>query len=595
MTSSHPVFSDEMKEIVQSFVVETQEIFDELNDDLLRLERAEDTRPIIDEIFRAVHTVKGTSSFLNLEQLTTLTHHFEDVLNRLRRRDVTVHPGMMDVMFAAFDVMNVLLQQVLDGSIETFPMDGLLNDLETLAEEGYSGDGALAGRHLPAPVPLSGKNGPDEPSLSDDPVVTAPPAAAVRTTLAEDAAVRSRTSESVRVSVDRIDDLIGLVGELGLSRDRIMRVVNELAHVEPHLVRPDELSEACELLNSVASELHSAVLQIRMVPVGTVFSRFRRVARDLAKELGKEVEFDVEGEETELDRSLIDEIADPLLHLVRNAIDHGIEAPSERKKHDKPVHGRVLLKAKPHRNAVIVTIEDDGIGIDVTSLRRRAVECGFGTEREIEAMSASDVRNLIFRAGFTAQDKANRISGRGVGLDVVKTSIDRLGGQVRVASEPGRSTCFTVRLPLTAVIQRCLLVDCGPETYALPSASVRKVVVDTGFSTRRDHTVVSLDGEILPLVEMAAPNVGIAGRFPDRHVVVLQVADRLVGLLVDRVRGAQDLVVNAPPSDADKVDGFLGTARVGSGRIVMVLDVDHVIRTELRQRPADDACFGVTP
>ncbi|MEX1055693.1 MAG: Hpt domain-containing protein, partial [Rhodothermales bacterium] len=284
-----------MREIVESFVVETQEIFDDLNNDLLRLEQAEDPSQLIDKIFRAVHTVKGTSGFLNLEQLSILTHHFEDVLNRLRKGELTFHPGMLDVMFGAFDLMNVLLQQVLDEQIQSLPLDGLLADLTSLAEDGY---------HVEHVSHLDPENRtPAVHSASDERAPTG--LESVAGASGESRLQQVRRSESVRVSVERLDDLLSLVGELVLTRNRLARLVGDVDNADGVRDSSSQLAETSAQIDFITSELQSAVMRTRMVPVGRVFSKFPRIAHDLARDLGKKVELEIEGGETELDKSLV--------------------------------------------------------------------------------------------------------------------------------------------------------------------------------------------------------------------------------------------------------------------------------------------------
>lgn len=617
--SSHPVFADELKEIVQSFVVETQEILDELNSDLLRLEKADDTRPLIDQIFRAVHTVKGTCSFLGLDQLALVTHHFEDVLNRLRRRRVIIHPHEMDVMFAAFDAMSVLFQQVVDGTIVEIRIDPLLDDLQLLADGGIAGDGAPANRFLHTsrlPSTHGGaitRSGPERPlsmwPASRDPHFEENSVPVDKSTPAEDAAVRSRASDTLRIGVDRIDHLVGLAGEAAARRANMARTlallgadaggrptstVETFEKQRGHTPRPisgnesacllHELSAAVDGLGRVLDSMQSAVLDIRMVPVGTVFSRFHRVARDLAIELGKEVDLHVEGGEIELDRSLVDHIADPLLHLVRNAIDHGIEPPAERARARKRASGRLALSAESLGAGVLLKVEDDGVGIDEEALRARAVEFGFGSAGEIASMPAAAVRNLIFEPGFTAHQKANRISGRGVGLDVVKTSFERLGGTVRVESERGFYTRFIVNLPQSTVIERCLLVECGKATFAVPTHSIRSILNESEVDPSACRAPLPVEYADIRVVE---PSWSATMPVDDRRerdrlregrtALILGHGDVRGCLFVDRVCHEQQLIITSTSRDGAAATGITGSARIGLDRSASVLDINALL------------------
>lgn len=355
--SDHPVFSEGMIEIVESFVVEAKDILDEINKDIPQLEQADAPLPLIDKIFRGIHTVKGLSTFLRLEQLSLISHRFEEVLNRFREGERDFHPGMRNVMLRAVEAMHQLVQQVPARSIALIPLDGLLEDLELLAQDGFC----------------------------------------------EEIILKNGSSELKQTSSDY-----------------------------------------------VTYRIHSAVTQARLVPAADVFTRFQAFTRELASDLGKEVDLIFEGGDIVIDRAMVDDLTDPLLHLARNSVDHGIEMPHERIRRDKPVRGRILLKAAWDGSHVVITVEDDGDGIDVQKLCRRAVDRGIMNDLKASTIASSEVMDLIFKPGFTTHDEATRISGRGVGMDVVKTSIQRLGGTVHVESETGRYTRFTLRLPQAA-------------------------------------------------------------------------------------------------------------------------------------------------
>ena len=569
--SQHPVFSEDMREIVESFVVETQEIFDDLNNDLLRLEQAEDPSQLIDNIFRAVHTVKGTSGFLSLEQLSILTHHFEDVLNRLRKGTLTFHPGMLDVMFGTFDLMNVLLQQVLDEQIQPLPLEGLLADLTSLAEEGYPTGHVSDFETESHPPPVPAEIAPDTPS---DPEPEAESSG-------ESRLPQVKRSESVRVSVERLDDLLSLVGELVLTRNRLARLVGDFEDAEQARESVSQLSDASAQIDFLTSELQSAVMHTRMVPVGRVFSKFPRIAHDLARDLGKKVELEIEGGDTELDKSLVDEIGDPLVHLVRNAIDHGIEAPAERRRKGKPESGRILLRAAHEGDRIVITISDDGAGIDPEVMRRKAVGRGILTDEEAVSLKESDLFDLIFRPGFSTLEKATQVSGRGVGMDVVKTVIGRMNGSVRVESTAGAGTKFTLRLPLTLAIIHCLLVESGGETYALPLHAVQEVVALENPTTVRGRPIMRLRDQIVPLVELSKVFDLAGGTSPKRYIAVVHLNNEQFGIVVDGLLGQEEIVIKPLGSFLNAIGGFSGSTVLGDGRVVMVLDTGAVIQMGL--------------
>ena len=337
--SSHPIFSEELLEIVESFVIETQESFEELDNDLLALEANAHDKALVDKIFRAVHTVKGTSGFLSLEQLSYLAHHFEDVLNRLRRGELDLHASMMDVMFTAFDLMKVLLQQVVDQRLEEIDLSGVVTSLQAISDGTFVTEGAAKAEPAPAPAKVAAPEAPVEvpaapapeplPNNSDENKTPKPAKAEPKDKEApKDAkATARRKSETIRVEVQRLDTLMDLVGELVLGRNRLLQLITDLSEndkAEEHL---RELLDTSTQVDFITTELQAAVMSTRMVQIGRVFNKFPRVVRDLAKEFSKEIALVIEGQETEVDKSLIEEISDPLVHLIRNASDHGIETP----------------------------------------------------------------------------------------------------------------------------------------------------------------------------------------------------------------------------------------------------------------------------
>jgi len=417
--SDHPVFSEGMIEIAESFVVEAKDILDEINKDIPQLEQADASLPLIDKMFRGIHTVKGLSTFLRLEQLSLISHRFEEVLNRFREGEQDFHPGIRKVMLRAVEAMNQLVQQVPARSIALIPLDGLLEDLNLLAKDGFSEE-------------IIPKNGNSElkQTPSDD---TFP-----------------RTVSSIRMDVEKLDGMLKLLDGLNLSRIRIERIVGELDPGPANHGKLGERSEAASALGHFTYRMHSAVTQARLVSAADVFKRFQAFTRELARDLGKEVDLVFEGGDIVIDKAIVDDLTDSLLHLARNAVDHGIELPHERIRRDKPIRGRILLTAACDGSHVVITIEDDGDGIDVQKLCRRAVDRGIMNDLEASTMASLEVMDLIFKPGFTTHDEATRISGRGVGMDVVKTSVQRLGGTVSVESETGRYTRFTLCLPPSA-------------------------------------------------------------------------------------------------------------------------------------------------
>ncbi len=595
--ADHPIHDDDMQPIVESFVVETTEIFDGLESDLLRLENHPDDEELVDQIFRAVHTVKGTSGFLSLEQLSVLAHHFEEVLGKLRDGTLDFQPAMTDVMLNAFDFMKVLTQQVIDRDLQPLDLDDVLAALEAISEGTFDPDDAAHLAAAPDPVAEDASDAPpDDPSSAadDDPA-----------SAADDG--RSRPSgnapDTIRVEVDRLNALMDLVGELVLGRNRLLQLISDMraarrstasdtdAHSFEDLLR--ELDEASDQVDFTTTELQSAVMRTRMVQIGQVFGKFPRVVRDLSREFDKNIELVVEGEDTELDKSLVEEIGDPLVHLIRNAADHGIEPPEERTKKGKDPCGRIRLTAAHEGNHIVIEIADDGAGLDADALKAKAVEKGLLAPNEVEDMSDAEAYQLIFRPGFSTAEQVSQVSGRGVGMDVVKTNLATLNGTIDITSTPGEGTCFTLKLPLTLAIIQSMLVKSGAETFAIPLYAVSEAIrLEPGMTeTIQGGEVMQHRDRVLPLIRLDAaldvpvPNAGGEQARPldasgtrNAYAVIVNVAHRRAAVVVDDLIAQEEVVIKPLGDYLKTVPGIAGTTILGDGQVIMILDVGEVIQ-----------------
>jgi two-component system chemotaxis sensor kinase CheA len=672
----HPIFADDMKEIVESFIVESREIFEELDHALLQLERTPDDRELIDRIFRAVHTVKGTSGFLSLDQMSNLAHRFEDVLNKLRQGELAFQPAMMDVMFDAFDQMGVLLDQVVDGDMTPVDQDDILAELDAILNGEYNDDAepSSAGAHEPedspdadplpneaagaepaggsAPVPGNGDSAasaeahgpatatpPETSGPSADAHAEAPPdtvpnvvdesanadagansdrpsasdAAAEGDTAESDTAeaetpaasssqsaenivsntgrkkagkgsrrITDRASETIRVEVDRLDNLMDLVGELVLGRNRLLQLSTDAEHIEEREELLRKMSDTTSQVDFITSELQAAVMRTRMVQVGRVFNKFPRVVRDLAREFDKKIDLKIEGEETELDKSLVEEIGDPLTHLIRNAADHGVEMPEERRANGKPERGTIRLSAAHEGNHILIEIEDDGAGIDPDRLKQKAIEKDLITESEAADMTDTEAFDLIFRPGFSTARGVSQVSGRGVGMDVVKTNLRRLNGSIETESALGDGTRFIMKLPLTLAIIQSLLVEVGHETFAIPLHSVTEVV---NFDESEVHTIQGREvmhhrDRVLPLLRIGE-SLDVNGYERNRehsYIVVVAIAHHRLGVIVDDLTSQKEIVIKPLGNYLKKVPAVAGSTILGDGSVIMILDVAEMIR-----------------
>ncbi len=446
--NTHQIHSEDFRGIVESFVVEATEILDNLDTKLLILEEHYQDKALIDEIFRDVHTVKGSAGFMNLQQLSHIAHHFEDVLDRLRRGGIEFHPAIMDVIFEAYDHMKVLALQVKNQKLAVVKQGHLIKKLSAISAGTFKPETAAGPcrKSTDQDAPRDGTTQDRDPASAVD-AGNGRPAGGATANRALD-----RSTETIRVEVFRLDTLLNLVGELVLNRNRLVQITKDLS-----LSLSDELErgllETSAQLDFITTALQTSVMHTRMVPIGRIFNTFPRVVRDLARSTDKEIELVVEGAETELDKSLTDEIGNPLVHLLRNSIDHGIEVPATRIAAGKPPVGTIRLVAMQESNNIIIEVSDDGAGINVDRVKRKAIEKNLITEAEAAEMSEADAFLLLFEPGFSTAETISSISGRGVGMDVVKTHIARLNGTIAIHSVMGKGSSVTLKLPLTLAIK----------------------------------------------------------------------------------------------------------------------------------------------
>jgi len=577
--AQHPMFADDMREIIESFVVETKEIFEKLDTEILELERRPDDKELINSVFRAVHTVKGTSGFLSFEQMSIIAHRFEDVLNKLRRGELVFKSSMMDVMLEAFDVMKILLKQVIDRDVQPVNFDSTIARLEAISSGKFDGNkernretvandnGQNGASSAPAETPAAQEKHPAQQETGGQPHIQAP-------------RVDHSTDTTIRVDVDRLDHLMNLVGELVLGRNRLSQIVSTVRNEEQDAIA-SELNETSSQIDFITTELQTAVMKTRMVPIGRVFNRFPRLVRDLAREFSKDIELVIQGEETELDKSIIEEISDPLVHLVRNAADHGVEVPAVREAAGKPARGRIRLAAGHEGNHVIIEIEDDGAGMDPEKLKQKAVEKGIISPEEAKDMKTEDAYALIFVPGFSTAQKVSNVSGRGVGMDVVKTNITKLNGMINLESAPGRGSKITLKLPLTLAIIQGLLVVVGNETFAIPLSSVLEVVhtLKKDVPTVQGSEMIRLRESILPLVDISKI-LDVPGRDESDggfYTVVVGVANQRFGIVVDKLIGQKEIVIKPLGAYLKNIPGIAGSTILGDGRVIMILDSGELL------------------
>ncbi|GAA6791045.1 chemotaxis histidine kinase/response regulator CheAY2 [Helicobacter pylori] len=648
---------DDLQEIMEDFLIEAFEMNEQLDQDLVELEHNPEDLDLLNRIFRVAHTIKGSSSFLNLNILTRLTHNMEDVLNRARKGEIKITPDIMDVVLCSIDLMKTLLVTIRDTGSDT--NNGKENEIEEAVKQlqaitSQNLEGAKEGtKEAPkkenqeeakkenikenqenkAKAPTAENSASDNP-LADEPDLdyanmsteeveaeierllnkrqeadkerraqkkqeakpkqeatptketskTETPKAPKTETKTkakadteENKAPSIGVEQTVRVDVRRLDHLMNLIGELVLGKNRLIRIYGDVEERYDGEKFLEELNQVVSSISAVTTDLQLAVMKTRMQPVGKVFNKFPRMVRDLSRELGKSIELIIEGEETELDKSIVEEIGDPLIHIIRNSCDHGIEPLEERRRLNKPETGKVQLSAYNEGNHIVIKISDDGKGLDPVMLKEKAIEKGVISERDAEGMSDREAFNLIFKPGFSTAKVVSNVSGRGVGMDVVKTNIEKLNGIIEIDSEVGVGTTQKLKIPLTLAIIQALLVGVQEEYYAIPLSSVLETVriSQDEIYTVDGKSVLRLRDEVLSLVRLSDifKVDAILESNSDVYVVIIGLADQKIGVIVDYLIGQEEVVIKSLGYYLKNTRGIAGATVRGDGKITLIVDV----------------------
>ena len=620
--------NDEMQEILSDFLAESSEMLEALDQNFVKLETEPTNTELLNEIFRCMHSMKGSAGFLGFSHLVEVAHQAESLLNKLRQGEIGVSPFIIDIILEAVDAVKLLHTDIRETGVDSHVDTALIVNKLTLMME--SADD-LADIKPPSPpvkqMPATPKSGTEETEISTKgdlaemlhdgiedlkneegtlafstlpevsiPEETNPPGLSDVLAKMQEAATRTvkavasgpgKTSggkeedSTVRVETKRLDQVMNLVGELVLNRNRVIKLgcgLEDQYETNP-LVR--ELGLTLAQLNLVTSDLQLAVMKTRMVPIRKVFSRFPRLVRDLSSKLGKQVRLDLIGEDTEVDKSVADELGDPLVHLVRNSMDHGLETIEERKRLGKNVEGTVRLAAYQEGNSIVIRIEDDGQGLQVEKIAEKALAKGLISESELTAMSPQDIMKLIFLPGFSTADQVSDLSGRGVGMDVVRTNISRMNGSLELDSEPGRGSQVTIKLPLTVAIIQALMVEVKGAIFAVPLASVIEAVKVTkdDIKSVNGQAVLNLRERILPLLDLAQtfqiPNEHSGD---ERYVVVVAIGAQRFGVVVDRLRAQEEVVIKSLGEFLSDVQGVAGATITGDGKVVLILDMSDLVK-----------------
>ncbi len=572
-----------MDDLLADFLTEVSEGLGELDNALVNLERSPDDAATLSLIFRQVHTIKGTCGFLGLSRLERVAHAAEDVLGRVRDGELVATGEIIDRVLAAIDCIKSIVAAIGEsGGTEPEGDDtGLIAELRAIADgPGVSAGPAaapdLAAMFEAAPVPVA------EPVEAAEPAEVVPPQAVAKS--AEPKASEARggdggLAQTIRVGVDTLEGLMTLVGELVLTRNQLLQLSRSQA--DSALVMP------LQRLSRLTSELQDSVMKTRMQPIGNAWNKLPRLIRDLGVELGKQIELEMHGAETELDRQVLEQIRDPLTHVVRNAADHGLETPAERRAAGKPEAGRVSLRAFHEGGHVVIEISDDGRGLNTDRIRAKALSSNLATEAELAAMTEAQIHRFIFMAGFSTAAQITSVSGRGVGMDVVRNNIERINGAIDLRSVYGQGTVLSIRIPLTLAIVPGLIVKVAGERFVVPQLSVVELVRPGRGGEPGAVCVNKIGGtkmlrlreQLLPLVELA-PVLGLGARKDDASgvIVVVQAGGAMFGIGVDDVFDTEEIVVKPVAAPLRHLTLFSGNTILGDGAVIMILDPGGLAR-----------------
>lgn len=607
-----------MEDLLQDFLVEAGDLLSGVDNKLVDLERSPADKGLLNDIFRGFHTIKGGAGFLNAAELVTLCHLTENLFDKLRNGDLVVTPEVMDVILSSTGAVRDMFGHLEQGVQPAAADPGLIEDLRH----------AIAGKlaeDVPAPVALAPVV-PPAPAASEDgvdwdalfEVVTGNAPQAPQTVVAapsppvvmhqSDAVLASKTPDdvikaavgrratdrpgaggpvgrrdtekqrdnSIRVDTARLDQVLNLSGEIGLTKNRLNALRSDILNGRSDTETLHALDLAVSQLDLLVSDLQNAVMKTRMQPIGRLFQKYPRIARDLARNLGKDVELVLSGEETEIDKTMIEDLSDPIIHLIRNAVDHGVEETQERLANGKPEKSNVRLEARQEGDHIVILVADDGRGMNAERLRAKAVEKGLITDEEANTMDERQSYNLVFLPGFSMAGQISDVSGRGVGMDVVRTNIQKLNGSIDIRSSLGKGTTFVISLPLTLAILPVLLVRLGDQPFAVPLSMVREILPIDPSEVQEvgGRATMVVRGEVLPIMPLSTL-LGWEQTQTPEYGVLMQSAEQSFILAIDSFAGREDAVIKS--LDDFRPKGVAGVTTLSNGQIVLILDMKELL------------------
>ncbi len=526
--------TEDMQEYLELYLSEAEDLLQSLNESLLEFEKTPERKEYIDEIQRCAHTLKSSSASMGFNQISELSHQMEDVLGSMKRDEVEINDYVVDIIFECFDVLERGVDNVRKG-VEEPDVSNVLKHLDKIKEGRIDSLGEDV----------------DGGELADKPHTL-------------------KTVHSIKVNVENLDKLLELVGELLIAKMRLQNING--------YIKDAGLDELTTILSRLIEDIQYQITEARMIPVDHIFSRFPRMMRDIAKREGKKVSFIIEGSEIKLDRTILDKVGEPLIHLLRNAVDHGIETPEEREEKGKEGTGTIKLTARRERNKAVIEVEDDGEGFNAEAIKEVAVRKELYSREQLDLMSEKELFDLLFQPNFSTSKKVTNVSGRGVGLDVVKTRIKELNGTVEMDCERDKGTKFTITLPLSLAIVKSLLIDVCDRTYVIPISNVMRILPsrDAHIKHVEGNECIVFDDEAVPLIRIR-DEFNIKGESPDKNfVIIIERGSDKIGVVADRILGQQEIMIKTLDKELRGLRGVAGASILSDGNLALVIDISGI-------------------
>jgi len=637
----------EMQEFINDFLLESKELIENVDNNLIILEKEPDNDECLNIIFRAIHTIKGTSSFMGLDKISDFSHEFENVLNKLRNKEIILNSQLMDVILESIDLMKLLIQDVENGFDSNINISETKTKLKTIVDDkpnsnlidnnkhdnftdkihknsinNYAYDHAnninekdeseiiektrdeniknsnlqdkkigeilinegLATKedieealYKQTEQPKIGEILVQEGKITEEKLAEA---------LQKQKKIEAKIETTMRVEVSRLDNLMNNVGELVLARNRLIQITKYIESILDDNKIVSKLSELANNFDILTTDIHTSLMKVRMIPINRVFSKFPRMVRDIAKSLNKEVDLIIYGEDTELDKSIAEELNDSLLHLIRNSIDHGIELPQERENKGKNPRGKVILSASQKSNHIIIEVEDDGKGIDTKKVIEKAIEKNLINQEEVELMTPKKIYQLIFLPGFSTAEKISEVSGRGVGMDVVKTNIEKLKGTIEIGSEVDKGTKIQLKIPVTLEIMQALIVKIYDQIFAIPLNYINNVIIlkEKDIKTVKGKEVLKDKDHVLSLLRLNEIFNISADKTKDYcYSIILEYSEQKIGLIVTEIIGKEEIVIKPLNKAIQQSKYISGATILGDGSVSLVIDPIEIIKSILNK------------